>query len=253
MQWTVLSKLVKWELEMVPAKSITKNIHVHIKNHPERTTMHRHWQLAEHTRLVYIGISLCVYICFLSHYFLTGVDGWSNDSNQFVCFCLISFPNVSLILILRYFLFKRYLCVLLFYFQFFFVFVLNFRVLNCFQFVLSSNQPTDGTCNKWMNASTKYWYHITRDVLGEFVFLLLQFHLAIACVAKKAKVRKWWWMRFCPCATTVFLLGTRIEWEKKTPIKSVCVFLIEDFPWKKMARTHWYPCSIAAATTAEAT
>lgn len=33
-------------------------------------------------------------MCFLSHYFLTRVDGWSNDSNQFVCSCLLLIPNV---------------------------------------------------------------------------------------------------------------------------------------------------------------
>lgn len=80
-------------------------------------------------------------VCFLSHYFLTGVDGWSNDSNQFVCFCLVSFPNVSLISF-RHFSFWRFVFVS-------FCFVLNFRV-----FWIASNSPcqwTDGRNKKQMN------------------------------------------------------------------------------------------------------
>lgn len=66
MQWTVLSKLVKWELEMVPAKSITKNIHVHIKNHPDwahhnAQTLAARWTLNTHDLCTLAYLYVCIY------------------------------------------------------------------------------------------------------------------------------------------------------------------------------------------------
>lgn len=99
-----------------------------------------------------------------------------------------------------------------------------FSIFVCFESlpIRLVNEPTEETRNKWMDASTKYWYHIRRDSVAADAVAS-----SCASVAKTAKVRKWWWMRFCPCATTVFA-----GWNGKRMGKNTNKICLRVFDWR---------------------
>lgn len=109
--------------------------HTHTRTHTFiRTYRHFEWR--------------CCCVCV----FLTRVDGWSNDSNQFVCSCLLLIPNI----------FRSFHSIWLL------LLLLLLRLLFCFNFRtfwIASNSSCQRVNRskrhkkrfEWMHHTTKYW------------------------------------------------------------------------------------------------